>query len=586
MAMRRTWASFLLRQSSAFPSLVRRKSSAAGSGWTLSVPVSYQQGCAFQLRPLLPTPARLFCSSSAPTDVPSPPAAQPERSSPVLSSPVLSVPLSVPLPGLPEPVYAKASAHTYETAVTTLENGLRVASQPKFGQFCTVGVVLDAGSRYEVAYPGGISHFLERLAFQSTMNFKGREDIMTQLEQFGGICDCQASRDTMIYAASVEVHGLEPVMRILADVALRPLLTAEEISEVRKNIAFELEDISKRPDQEALLTEMIHAAAYRGNTLGLPRLCPEEVVEKVSRSQLFTFLKHHHGPSRMVVAGVGVEHEALVELARKYFVDELPVWDNPSYSQDLEIQNAPGLTVDSSTAQFTGGSLIIEKDLSNMLPGPSPFPELTHFVLALESSSHQDPDFVPFCVLNMMMGGGGSFSAGGPGKGMYTRLYTNVLNRYHWMYSATAYNHAYADSGIFCIHASSPPKQLGATAGIIVKEFVHMAGEMEEGELERAKAQLQSMLLMNLEVRPVIFEDIGRQVLAHGARKSPEHYIDVISKVTADDIQRVARRLLKSKAAVVALGNVSELPKLEDIEAGLADPQGNVQEFCGGLEKF
>jgi len=28
------------------------------------------------------------------------------------------------------------------------------------------------------------------------------------------------------------------------------------------------------------------------------------------------------------------------------------------------------------------------------------------------------------------MGGGGSFSAGGPGKGMYTRLYTHVLNRF------------------------------------------------------------------------------------------------------------------------------------------------------------
>jgi len=38
-------------------------------------------------------------------------------------------------------------------------------------------------------------------------------------------------------------------------------------------------------------------------------------------------------------------------------------------------------------------------------------------------------DFVPSCVLNLMMGGGGSFSAGGPGKGMYTRLYRNILNR-------------------------------------------------------------------------------------------------------------------------------------------------------------
>lgn len=49
---------------------------------------------------------------------------------------------------------------------------------------------------------------------------------------------------------------------------------------------------------------------------------------------------------------------------------------------------------------------------------------LTEFLVAI-----QEEDFIPFAVLNMMMGGGGSFSAGGPGKGMFTRLYLNVLNR-------------------------------------------------------------------------------------------------------------------------------------------------------------
>ena len=34
----------------------------------------------------------------------------------------------------------------------------------------------------------------------------------------------------------------------------------------------------------------------------------------------------------------------------------------------------------------------------------------------------------------MLMGGGGSFSAGGPGKGMFSRLYLNVLNRYALYY--------------------------------------------------------------------------------------------------------------------------------------------------------
>lgn len=71
----------------------------------------------------------------------------------------------------------------------------------------------------------------------------------------------------------------------------------------------------------------------------------------------------------------------------------------------------------------------VEKDLSNVSLGPTPMPELAHIVIGLESCSHKDDDFISFCVLNMMMGGGGSFSAGGPGKGMYTRLYLNVLNR-------------------------------------------------------------------------------------------------------------------------------------------------------------
>ena len=53
--------------------------------------------------------------------------------------------------------------------VTVLDNGLRVASENKFGEFCTVGVLVDSGSRYEVNYPSGINHFLEKLAFCVSM---------------------------------------------------------------------------------------------------------------------------------------------------------------------------------------------------------------------------------------------------------------------------------------------------------------------------------------------------------------------------------------------------------------------------------
>lgn len=154
---------------------------------------------------------------------------------------------------------------------------------------------------------------------------------------------------------------------------------------------------------------------------------------------------------------------------------------------------------------------------------------MAHVVIGLEGCSHQDKDFVAACVLNIM-GGGGSFSAGGPGKGMYTRLYTNVLNRYHWMYSATAYNHAYSDTGLFCIHASAPPTHVRGMVEVLTKELVTMASSPGEQELKRAKTQLQSMLLMNLESRPVVFEDIGRQVLATGERRRPQFFMDAISE--------------------------------------------------------
>ena len=109
---------------------------------------------------------------------------------------------------------------------------------------------------------------------------------------------------------------------------------------------------------------------------------------------------------------------------------------------------------------------------------------------------------------------------------MYTRLYTRVLNKFHWLYSATAYNHAYNDSGIFCIHASCHPQSMPEMTQVtfyfspvtrsfnqvLVKELVAITGHITNEELARAKTQLKSMLLMNLESRPVIFEDCARQV--------------------------------------------------------------------------
>ena len=44
-------------------------------------------------------------------------------------------------------------------------------------------------------------------------------------------------------------------------------------------------------------------AAFRGNTLGLPKICPPENILKVEKSHILTFLNQYHTLDRIVLAG-------------------------------------------------------------------------------------------------------------------------------------------------------------------------------------------------------------------------------------------------------------------------------------------
>lgn len=99
-------------------------------------------------------------------------------------------------------------------------------------------------------------------------------------------------------------------------------------------------------------------------------------------------------------------------------------------------------------------------------------------------------------------------------------------------------------------------------------------------ELERAKTQLTSMLMMNLEARPVIFEDVGRQVLATRSRKLPHELCALIRDVKPEDIKRVASKMLRGKPAVAALGDLSELPTYEHVQTALASRDGRLPRAC------
>jgi processing peptidase subunit beta len=72
------------------------------------------------------------------------------------------------------------------TDVTTLSNGLRVASETVVGaETATVGVWIDAGSRYETEDTNGVAHFLEHLTFKGTSK-RTQQQLELEIENMGG----------------------------------------------------------------------------------------------------------------------------------------------------------------------------------------------------------------------------------------------------------------------------------------------------------------------------------------------------------------------------------------------------------------
>lgn len=56
--------------------------------------------------------------------------------------------------------------------ITTLPNRIRVATDSTPGHFSSLGLYVDAGSRYEWPEVSGVSHFLDRMAFKVSFLLK------------------------------------------------------------------------------------------------------------------------------------------------------------------------------------------------------------------------------------------------------------------------------------------------------------------------------------------------------------------------------------------------------------------------------
>ncbi|XP_038876934.1 mitochondrial-processing peptidase subunit alpha-like [Benincasa hispida] len=455
-----------------------------------------------------------------------------ERSSslPPLETPLSGITLPPPLPDHVEPS---------KTKITTLPNGVRIASETSSNPAASIGIYLNSGSIYETPVSSGASHLLERLAFKSTTN-RSHLRIVREVEAIGGNTGASASREQMGYTFDALKTYVPEMVELLVDCVRNPVFLDWEINEELQKLKAEIGELANNP--QGLLLEAIHSAGYSG-ALANPLVAPEFALSRLDGTILEEFIAENYTAPRMVLAASGVEHEELLSIAEPLLSD---------------LPKVPNVKVPESA--YVGGDYRRQADCGS-----------THVALAFEVPGgwHKEKDAIVLTVLQMLMGGGGSFSAGGPGKGMHSRLYLRVLNEYQQIQSFSAFNSIFNNTGLFGIYASTGSNFVAQAVDIATSELISIAtpGQVSEVQLNRAKESTKSAVLMNLESRMIVSEDIGRQILTYGERKPVEHFLKAVDSITLNDITNIAQKVISSPLTMASYGDVINVPTYESVNS-------------------
>jgi processing peptidase subunit alpha len=443
--------------------------------------------------------------------------------------------------------------------IDTLSNGLTVATEETYGQVATLALFIEAGSMYESATEVGACHFLEASAFSATASLSS-EELLRLTQEHGMTTGAVFNREVLMFKVDTLRGSVREALALLVDAALRPALGEEDMERARQTITFQRAEAAAQP--QVLLQEQIWAAAFGGSTpLGRSEKCPAAAAAGMRAATLRAFAERNFTPPRMVLAGVGVEHGEVVAGARA-LLGSLPAARGGAGAAPPTPRPA---------GEYVGGDLRTTPDwgaLPATQSAATAKQDMAHFMVAFPSVGWRDDDMFPVCVMDTLLGGGSSFSAGGPGKGMYSRLYREALNAFPWLESANAFSTQLYDRGLLGIAGSAPPHYAGEVARIACAHLMRLSEELAGGvELARAKNQLASSVIINLEARGMLAEDIGRQILNHKKRLSVEEVARRIQAVRAQDVREVVRKALRSAPSVAVVGDVEgRVPPYENFK--------------------
>ncbi|MEZ5826500.1 MAG: pitrilysin family protein [Geminicoccaceae bacterium] len=287
---------------------------------------------------------------------------------------------------------------------SVLDNGLRVVTEamPRL-ETAAIGLWVDVGSRHEAAEVNGVAHMLEHMAFKGTERRSARQ-IAEEIEDVGGSLNAYTSREHTAYYARILADDIELAGDILSDIVRHSTFDPVELEKERHVIIQEIGEVEDTPSD--LVFDLFQEVAYPDQPVGRSMLGPEETVAAMPREALFDYVGEHYSAGRMILSASGkVEHERIVDLARKAFGD-----------------CPKGRASAPQAAAYVGGTRLVERDL-----------EQVHLCMGVDAFAYTDPDLYALQVFSAALGGG-----------MSSRLFQKVredMGLCYSIYSFTALHH-------------------------------------------------------------------------------------------------------------------------------------------------
>ena len=400
---------------------------------------------------------------------------------------------------------------------TVLPNGLRVVSSSlPHTRSVSICIFVGAGSRYESREISGVSHFLEHMLFKGTQRRPSAREISSEIEGIGGLMNAGTDKELTVFWAKVGDHRFAHALDILADSLRNSLLDPAELEKERAVILEELAMTEDNPGD--IVNILIDELIWPDQPLGRDTGGTPESVRNITRDDVVRYLEQLYTPQNTVMAVAGnVCHQEVVDRVSEHLGD----WEARPFGTwyPAEIKdNSPRLRL---RAKRT---------------------EQAHVCLATPGLSAAHPDRYVLDVLNAVLG-----------EGMSSRLFLELRERRSLCYDVHSYVNHYLDTGSTVVNAGIDPRKVDLALRVIREEIVKMSDGIPEKELAKAKEFIKGRLQLRMEDTRAVASWLGGQEILRREILTVDEVLKIVEDVTADELQRVSRALLRPQTFRLAV---------------------------------